>query len=600
MQPLVDSMFIPQHLIQNATEYENEPAISWKNDSGDWETMSWGEYGANAMNIAKSLIALGYEARENMSIYSYNRSDWFTCYAAGQMAGGAVVGVYHTCSPEEVEWVVGNSQSRIVFVGNNPMDGGNTEKMPVHRLHEALANLDSVEHVIVFDGVEVLDHPKMMSWSEFYSKGNSLPDSVVLERTNAIQSDDVASLIYTSGTTGNPKGVMLTHRNMEFELDAVAKIFSYEQGEKYVSWLPLAHVFGQLVDCGYCVRQAMHMHVVDSPIHVVDYAKEVQPHLFIGVPRIYEKIYSNVKAALDAKAILRVLLKIPGINGKIKGKLKAKIGFANCRFAITGAAPINHDILRLFHSLGIPIFEGYGMTEDTAGATMNAPGAMRIGSVGKAFPGTEMRIASDGEILMRGDHVMKGYYNNPEATADTIDSDGWLHSGDVGKIDDDGFVFITGRKKEIYVSSGGKNIAPLVIEETMKSIPIVSQCFLVGDGRKYCSALFTLDAGAIIRDKFGMDPNDIPKDPAKQLAKLEELGSSIEAFTDSAEIRAEVQAAVDELNGQFSNPEQLKKFAILPRDFAVDYGELTPTLKIRRKQIRENWADVIEGMYADA
>ena len=600
MQPLVDSMFIPQHLIQNATEYENEPAISWKNDAGDWETMSWGEYGANAMNIAKSLIALGYEARENLSIYSYNRSDWFTCYAAGQMAGGAVVGVYHTCSPEEVEWVVGNSQSRIVFVGDNPMDGGNTEKMPVHRLHEALANLDSVEHVIVFDGVEVLDHPKMMSWSEFYSKGNSLPDSVVLERTNAIQSDDVASLIYTSGTTGNPKGVMLTHRNMEFELDAVAEIFTYEQGEKYVSWLPLAHVFGQLVDCGYCVRQAMHMHVVDSPIHVVDYAKEVQPHLFIGVPRIYEKIYSNVKAALDAKAILRVLLKIPGINGKIKGKLKAKIGFANCRFAITGAAPINHDILRLFHSLGIPIFEGYGMTEDTAGATLNAPGAMRIGSVGKAFPGTEMRIASDGEILMRGDHVMKGYYNNPEATADTIDSDGWLHSGDVGKIDDDGFVFITGRKKEIYVSSGGKNIAPLVIEETMKSIPIVSQCFLVGDGRKYCSALFTLDAGAIIRDKFGMDPNDIPKDPAKQLAKLEELGSSIEAFTDSAEIRAEVQAAVDELNGQFSNPEQLKKFAILPRDFAVDYGELTPTLKIRRKQIRENWADVIEDMYADA
>ena len=600
MQPLVDSMFIPQHLIQNATEYENEPAISWKNDAGDWDTMSWGEYGANAMNIAKSLIALGYEARENMSIYSYNRSDWFTCYAAGQMAGGAVVGVYHTCSPEEVEWVVGNSQSRIVFVGDNPMDGGNTEKMPVHRLHEALANLDSVEHVIVFDGVEVLDHPKMMSWSEFYSKGNSLPDSVVLERTNAIQSDDVASLIYTSGTTGNPKGVMLTHRNMEFELNAVAEIFTYEQGEKYVSWLPLAHVFGQLVDCGYCVRQAMHMHVVDSPIHVVDYAKEVQPHLFIGVPRIYEKIYSNVKAALDAKAHLRVLLKIPGINGKIKGALKAKIGFANCRFAITGAAPINHDILRLFHSLDIPIFEGYGMTEDTAGATLNAPGAMRIGSVGKPFPGTEMMIASDGEILMRGDHVMKGYYNNPEATADTIDSEGWLHSGDVGKIDDDGFVFITGRKKEIYVSSGGKNIAPLVIEETMKSIPIVSQCFLVGDGRKYCSALFTLDAGAIIRDKFGMDPNDIPKDPAKQLAKLEELGSSIEAFTDSAEIRAEVQAAVDELNGQFSNPEQLKKFAILPRDFAVDYGELTPTLKIRRKQIRENWADVIEEMYADA
>ncbi len=592
-------MYIPQHLMKNAAEYENEPAISWKNDSGAWETMTWGEYNANAMNIAKSLIALGYEARENLSIYSYNRAEWYTCYAAGQMAGGAVVGVYHTCSPEEVEWVVGNSQSRIVFVGGNPMDGGDTEKMPVHRLNEALANLEDVEHVVVFDGVEVLDHPKMMSWSEFYSKGNSLTDSVVTDRAAAIRGDDVASLIYTSGTTGNPKGVMLTHRNMEFELDAVAQIFTYDQGEKYVSWLPLAHVFGQLVDCGYCVRQAMHMHVVDSPLHVVDYAKEVQPHLFIGVPRIYEKIYSNVKAALDAKAVLRILLKIPGINGKIKGKLKAKIGFGNCRFAITGAAPINHDILRLFHSLDIPIYEGYGMTEDTAGATLNAPGAMRIGSVGRAFPGTEMRIAADGEIQMRGEHVMKGYYNNPEATAETIDSEGWLHTGDVGKIDDDGYVFITGRKKEIYVSSGGKNIAPLVIEETMKSIPLVSQCFLVGDGRKYCSALFTLDAGAIIRDKFGMDPNDIPKDPAKQLAKLEELGSSLDAFTGSAEIRAEIQAAVDELNGEFSNPEQLKKFAILPRDLSVDHGELTPTLKIRRKQIRENWAEVIESMYTN-
>ena len=240
------------------------------------------------------------------------------------------------------------------------------------------------------------------------------------------------------------------------------------------------------------------------------------------------------------------------------------------------------------------------MPEDTAGAPLNSPGGMRIGAVGRAFPGTEMRIADNGEILLRGDHVMKGYYNNPDATAETIDSDGWLHTGDVGKIDDDGYLFITGRMKEIYVSSAGKNIAPLVIEETMKSIPIVSQCFLVGDGRKYCSALFTLDAGAIIRDKFGKDPNHIPKDPAEQLAMLEELGSSIEEFTNSDEVRAEIQADVDKLNGQFSNPEQLKKFAILPRDLSVDHGELTPTLKIRRKQIREHWAHIIEEMYADA
>ena len=587
----------PQRLLRNSQEHANEPALS-SPANGDWETDTWAQFASYVMDISKALMALGFEKNDKLSIYSYNRKEWYGCYAAAQMTGGAGVGVYQTCSPEEVEWVVGNSDSKVVFVGNNPMDNGETDKMPNHRLMKVLDRLEKVENVVMMNGVDVLENPRAMTWDDFIGKGSSVDESQVMDRENSLTMEDTASLIYTSGTTGNPKGVELTHDNWSFELDATDSIMEFQQGEKYVSWLPLAHVFGQLVDNHYWIKNALHMYVVDNPLNVVDFAKEIQPHLFIGVPRIYEKIYSNVKAALDAKAALKILLKVPGISGVLKGKLKEKIGMANCRFAITGAAPINTDILRLFQSLGVPIFEGYGMTENTAGATINYAGMNRIGTVGPAFPNTEVKIAEDGEVLIKGRHVMKGYYKNQQATAETI-INGWLQTGDVGEIDADGFVKITGRKKEIYVTSGGKNIAPLIIEETMKSISIISQCFLVGDGRKFCSALFTLDAGAIIRDKLGVDANEVPKDPFEQMAKMKELGHTFDDFTGSDEVRAEVQTQVDLLNAQFSSPEQVKKFSILPRDLTIDDGELTPTLKIRRKQISENWSAEIEAMYAE-
>ena len=588
----------PQLLINNANQYPDEPAISIKDVNGQWQTDSWADFFEYAMQISKSLLASGLQPNEKISIYSYNRKEWFGCYVATQMLNSVGVGVYHTCSPEEVEWVVGNSDSKIVFVGNNPNDNGEAEKMPNHRLLNIIDRLTKVEVVVMMEGIDTLNHDKVIIWDEFIARGESINESEVLTRIDEIDPDSTSCLIYTSGTTGNPKGVELTHKNWIFELESVEKTFQFSQGDRYVSWLPLAHVFGQLVDNHYWIRKAMHLHIVDSPLYVVDYAKEVKPHLFIGVPRIYEKIYSNLKAAIDGKAILRIGLKIPGLSNVFKSKLKEATGFSETRFAISGAAPISPDILTLFQSLGIPLFEGYGMTENTAGATINYEGNNKIGTVGKAMPGTEMKIAEDGEILIRGDHVMKGYYNNPGATAETI-IEGWLHTGDVGKIDPEGFISITGRKKEIYVSSGGKNIAPLVIEETMKSIPLLSQCFLVGDGRKYCSALFTLDVGAILRDKIGVQSNAIPKDPREQLTMLGEKGHSLSDFTESEDVKSEIQSFVNDLNGQFSNPEQLKKFSILPRDFTIDDGELTPTLKIRRKQIRENWSEMIESMYSD-
>lgn len=592
----------PRNLLRNADIYADKPALSVMSGKGEdgewmWDTKTWKEFSDEVIAISKSLISMGFEKGDRMSIYAYNRPEWYSCYGATQMTNGVGVGVYHTCSPEEVEWVIGDSGSKVVIIGNNPQSGGDPEKTPSRRYARIADTLTDVECIVVLDGVESIDHEKAVSWDEFMAMGKDVDDSEVHARIDAIEPDDLAALIYTSGTTGNPKGVMLTHDNWDAELSEVDEIITLNQGENYVSWLPLAHVFGQLVDNHLWCRSAIHMHVVDNALHVVDYAKRVQPHLFIGVPRIYEKIYSSLFSKFGSGA-LKILSGLPGVGGFLKGKAREAVGMSNVRFAVTGAAPINADILKFFHKFGIPIYEGYGMTETTAGATLGHGKANRIGSVGKPFAGTELKIADDGEILFRGRHIMKGYFGNEKATAETMTDDGWLMSGDIGKIDDDGFVYITGRKKEIYVNSGGKNIAPLVIEETMKSIPEVSQCFLVGDQRKFCSALLTLDVGAVLRDHHGVDAQKVPKDPAEQIAELESRGSSVEQ--EVSNLFAQIESRVMELNSQFAPPEQVRKFTILPRDFSVDYGELTPTLKIRRKQIRENWATEIESMYSDA
>ena len=591
-------MITPKRLIKNAEEYPNEPAFSFKDKNGDWRTDTWLEFRDFVFQIAKSLIALGVESNDKVCIYSYNRKEWFGSYAATQMIGAVVASVYHTCSSDEVEWIVKNSNSKIVFVGNNPNDNGEKKKMPHLRILPVLEILDHIQHVVLMKDISLSNHEKMVAWDDFINFGNDINESEIHTKLNNINKNDTASLIYTSGTTGNPKGVDLTHANWSFVVSRAEEILQFNQGEKYVSWLPLAHVFGQLVDNHSWIKDATHLHVVDNPLSVIDYAKEVKPHLFIGVPRIYEKIYSNLKSVIDSKTVIRVGLKIPLVSSIFKGLLKNAIGFSNTRYAGTGAAPINPEILKLFLSLDIPIYEGYGMTENTAIATTNYEGNNKIGTVGKAINETEIKIADDGEILIRGKHVMKGYYKNQEATNETVINE-WLHTGDIGKIDAEGYLSITGRIKEIYVSSGGKNIAPLVIEETMKSIPLVSQCYLVGDKRKYCTALFTLDVGVILRDKVHVERNKIPKDPNEQLTLLKEKGFSLADFTDSKDTYKEIELDVNKLNNRFSNPEQLKKFSILPRDFTIDDGELTPTLKIRRKQIDQNWSSVIESMYVD-
>jgi len=590
-------MITPKHLLENVTKYPDKPAMSFKDHSDNWIESTWSNFYISSESISKSLVAYGINKNDKISIYSYNRREWVECYAAVQLINAVAVGVYHTCSSSEVEWIVNNSESKIIFIGNNPGDNGEKEKMPVHRLNHILSSLPNIERVVLMDGVETIDDSRVVSWDEFILKGNGISSEEILNRLNGVDENDTASLIYTSGTTGNPKGVELTYKNFNFELDCLLSFLRYDQGEKFISWLPGAHVFGQALDNHYWIRTAMHMYIADNPLNAVDIAKDIQPSLFISVPRVYEKVYSNLKSAIESKAILKYGLKIPVLKNALRKKLRAAAGFGKLKFAISGAAPINPDILRFFQSLDIPVYEGWGLTETTAGATLNYWNENnKIGSVGKIFPNTEIKVAVDGELLLKGHNIMKGYYNNPEATKKDI-VDGWFHTGDVGKVDEDGFVYITGRKKEIYVSSAGKNIPPLVIEETMKSISLISQCFLVGDDKKFCSALFTLDVGVILRDKVGIELNKIPKDPIQQIRMLNENSLKLSDFTDNADIFNEINNSVQKLNMEFSNPEQIKKFKILPRDFTIDDGELTPTLKIRRKQINENWSSLIESMY---
>jgi len=589
-------MNTPKYLIRNLESYSTEPAISSKDENGNWKTENWSQFSDYVIGIAKSMISYGIKENDKVSILSYNRKEWYGSYVAAQYINAVPVGIYHTSSSNEIEWVVSNSNSKIIFVGHNPNDNDEKDKMPINKVNSIIDSLPKVELFVIMNNVEMPDHPKAVSWDSFIENGLNVKNSDIKKGLESINDDDTSSLIYTSGTTGNPKGVELTHKNWRFELDGCLSVMSFDQGERYVSWLPLAHVFGQLVDIHFWIRKALHMHLVDSPLNIIDYAKEIKPHFFISVPRIYEKVYSNFKSAIDSNKILKFGLQVPGLSSIFKNKLKQAAGFSEVRFAISGAAPINKNILKFFQKINIPLFEGYGMTENTAGASLNYYGNNKIGSVGKALPNTEIKIANDGEILLKGDHVMKGYYNNSKATNETL-IDNWLYTGDVGFLDTDGYLFITGRKKEIYVSSAGKNIAPLIIEETMKSIPFISQCFLIGDNRKYCSALFTLDIGAILRDEIKIEVSKIPKDPTQQVKLLSENGYSIEDFSNDQEIISKLQKEVDKLNSNFSNPEQLKKFSLLNRDFSIDYGELTPTMKIRRKQILENWSEVIESMY---
>ena len=585
---------IPAALFETAKREGSRPAYHVKRD-GTWHATSWTTYAEEVKAAGKSLIALGLEPGGTVSILGFNRPEWVIMDLAAMAVGGAAAGVYTTCSPSEVQYIVDHAESLVILVENE-----NQYK----KVQSQRSKLPRLKHVIGMKGAVV--GPEALSWDDFMAKGKDVSDEKFLSRLHALEPDGLATLIYTSGTTGPPKGVMLSHDNLLWTAQTVNGLIRNASGDSVVSYLPLSHIAEQMLTIHGPIVAGMCAYFAENLDKVAENLKEVQPTLIFGVPRIWEKFHAGVSEKLGAATgfkkklvdwVRRVAMKktelenrgekmgpflalqYKAANRLVLSKLKPALGLGRARMCVSGAAPIAKEVLEFFGSLDIPIREVYGQSEDTGPTTINIQGKTKFGTVGALIPGVDVKIADDGEILVRGRNVFKGYYKEPEATREAL-VDGWLCSGDLGEISSDGFLSITGRKKEIIITAGGKNIAPKNIEAALKNSRLVAEAVVIGDRRKFLTALIALDDDAS-KNYLG-EKGIVDGQPYHQ----------------NESILAEVQKAVDEVNKDLAQVEQVKKFTLLSRNFTIENGELTPTLKIKRKVVNVNFADQIEAMYS--
>jgi long-chain acyl-CoA synthetase len=583
--------------------------------AGKWEDITWKGYRDAARRVGLGLQKLGLERGQAVAILAETRAEWSFSDMGVLGVGGVTVPIYHSSTADEVKFILEDSGTRFVICEN--LDQW-------LKLKKHLADLKKVEKVFLIEGKDTEKtkaadagaegHPKVMSFASLMEAGDGVLAEKFDEACNQATPDDTVTFIYTSGTTGNPKGVILTHGNGVAECDALADALEILDDEVTVAFLPLAHVFARVLHwmqlkAGYTAAFA------ESIPKVVDTLGEIQPTFFAAVPRIYEKIHGNVMAGIqelpgwkrswarwgldgwiERDRLRRAGKTVPlglslrcGVGGppvaKVKAKLGARVG-QRLRYFISGGAPLSAEIAAFFATLGYPIYEGYGLTETTAATHVNKPGAHRIGTVGRAVKGLECKIAQDGEILVRGPIVMKGYHNNPAATAEVIDKDGWFATGDIGEIDQDGFLRITDRKKDLIVNAAGKNIAPQNVENHLKTDRFISQAALFGDKQRFCVALVTLKDDDVKKQlqAEGITPPATTKELAAHPRVKELLDASIAAK-----------------NKELPSYMQVKYFEILPKDFEVgEDGELTPSLKVKRKVVKKKYGDLVDRMYANA
>lgn len=575
---------IPARLFAQAKNRPNDPAY-YVRGASDWVPTSWADYAGNVKRVAKALTAAGVESGQVICILGNNRPEWCEMDLGAMAINAIPAGIYQTCSAEEIAYILNHSEAPIILVENTDQRG---------KVESVRAELPHLKRIVMMSGADA-SGDDTLSWEDFLALGDEVDAAVIDDAVSKLEPSAPATFIYTSGTTGPPKAVMLSHDNLAWTADTAVRIVSQTNTDTSLSYLPLSHIAEQMFTLHAPITSGARVYFAESIDKMPDNLKEVQPTVFFGVPRVWEKFHAGISAKL--KLATGVKLKLVNFARKtgaevskrrchgepisgllalkyklatklIFSKLKPAIGMGNARICVSGAAPIAPDVLEFMASLDVVIMEVYGQSEGSGPTTFNLPGQTRFGTVGTRLDGIDVKIADDGEILAKGRNIFLGYSKDEEATKAALDENGWLYSGDLGSFDGEGFLTITGRKKDIIITAGGKNIAPKNIEAALMEHENITQAVVIGDRRKFLSAIVAVDP-----------------------EKLSAAGG------DTASFEASIQTHVDAINERFARVEHVRKFSVLPRELDQDNGELTPTMKIKRRIVNENWAELIDSMY---
>jgi long-chain acyl-CoA synthetase len=554
-----------------------------------WQDVTCAQFRDEVVALAKGLVAAGIEPGERVALMSKTRYEWTLIDYAIWAAGAVTVPIYETSSAEQVAWILADSEAVACFV-----------ETPGHQecVGQIRGGAPGLREVWQIDAGAVTD---------LVSAGAAVEDAEVIRRRRLPEADDIATIIYTSGTTGRPKGCVLTHRNLYADIaNAVPGLTAlFHEGSSTLLFLPLAHSFARLIQLGVVHTRCRMGHLPDVK-NLVEELGAFKPTFLLSVPRVFEKVYNTAKQRAHADGKGRIFdaadrvavayseeLDRPGgpalrlrvqhriFDRLVYGRLRAALG-GQCHSAISGGAPLGARLAHFYRGIGVTVYEGYGLTETSPAVAVNLQHAIRIGTVGRPLPGVTVRLANDGEILIRGELVFREYWNNPQATAEVLDADGWFHSGDLGELDEDGYLKITGRKKEIIVTAGGKNVAPAVLEDRLRAHPLVSQSMVVGDRQPFIAVLVTID-----EDSW----------PTWLAEAGLPAGSTVAELRDHPALREQIQSAVDAANAAVSQAEAIKVFRILPRDWSEETGEITPSLKVKRNVVLKEYADEIAAIY---